>query len=244
MRVAVITPYFRESQDVLRACHNGVLRQTHPCTHFMVADGLGHSELSTWEVQHIILPKSHDDAGNTPRAIGSISAMNQGFDAIAYLDADNGFYTDHIERMVKLHQETGAAVCTSGRTIHRPDGSFMFQDPENDGRTHVDTSCFFFASKAFELLPKWAMMPRQLGPICDRVMWQLIRSLDLVCAHSGKATVAFRTQYEVHYQAIGETPPPGVKTNNASTIAAMEWWAMQPNPVQMEYMRRLGMNRW
>jgi hypothetical protein len=244
MRVAVITPYFREPLDILRACHDSVLRQSHACTHFMVADGFPQAEISSWEALHIVLGRSHDDAGNTPRAIGSLSAMNQEFDAVAYLDADNGYYADHIERMIRLHQQTGAAVCTASRTIHRPDGSVMFTDPECDGVKHVDTSCYFVTKQAFEILPKWAMMPRQLGPICDRIMWQLIRSQGLSCAHSPQPSVAFRTQYECHYRAICEPAPPGAKLNDTSTGAAWEWWSRQPHKVQMQWMKRIGLTSW
>ena len=162
MHVGVITPYFRETLDVLRNCHDSVRKQTHPCEHFMVADGFPQTEISNWAVQHIVLAKSHADAGNTPRAIGSLSAMNQDFDAIAYLDADNWYYPNHLEAMIKLHQQTGEAVCTASRTIHRLDGSLIGADGEYDKYNLVDTSCFFFTRPAFRLLPAWAMMPRQL----------------------------------------------------------------------------------
>jgi hypothetical protein len=40
MRVAVITPYFKEPLEQLRRCHESVANQTHGETvHFMVADG-------------------------------------------------------------------------------------------------------------------------------------------------------------------------------------------------------------
>jgi hypothetical protein len=181
--------------------------------------------------------------GNTPRAIGSLSAMNQGFDAIAYLDADNWYYPNHVEAMIKLHQQTGAAVCTASRTIHRLDESLMFVDRECDGCNHVDTSCYFLTREAFRVLPIWAMMPTQLGPLGDRVMWNLIRSLGLRCAHHPEPTVAFRTQYEVHYQFVGETPPPGMKTIAESTGKAMQWWSALSQESQDDWQRRMGLRQ-
>lgn len=242
MQVGIITPYFRESLDVLRNCHESVRGQTHACVHFLVADGSPRPEVSDWAVQHVILSKSHADGGNTPRAIGSLSAMNQGFDAIAYLDADNWYYPGHVEAMIELHKQTGAAVCTASRTIHRLDGSLMFVDSDDsDGCNHVDTSCFFLTKPAFRLLPIWAMMPTQLGPICDRVIWDLIRSLGLQYAHSPEPTVAFRTQYEIHYQYVGETPPAGAKSNEGSTEKALQWWTTLPPEVQADWQRRMGL---
>ncbi len=240
MHVGVITPYFRETLDVLRNCHDSVRKQTHPCEHFMVADGFPQTEISNWAVQHIVLAKSHADAGNTPRAIGSLSAMNQDFDAIAYLDADNWYYPNHLEAMIKLHQQTGAAVCTASRTIHRLDGSLMGADGEYDKYNLVDTSCFFFTRPAFRLLPAWAMMPRQLSPICDRVVCNLIRLLALPCAHNPEPTVAFRTNYAYHYRAVGQTPPPGAKTGDDAETAR-KWWAALPQEGQDHWYRQMGL---
>ncbi len=228
-RVAVITPYFEESEDVLRTCYESVQRQGHSCTHFLVADGSPRSDVVSWPAEHIILPRSHKDNGNTPRAIGSLSAMNQGYDAIAYLDADNWFYPDHIESMVDLHRRTGVAVCTASRTMHRLDGSLLYADVfDCDGQKHVDTSCHFLTRPAFQVLPIWAMMPRQLGPICDVVIWQSILSRHLTHAHNLRPTVAFRTQYQVHYKNIGECPPPNTKSGAESTGKAVKWWQALP----------------
>ena len=97
LRVAVITPYYRESLEMLQFCHDSVRTQTYPCTHFLVADGHARPEISGWAVQHLILPQAHGDDGNTPRCLGSLSAMKQGFDVITYLDADNWYYPNHID---------------------------------------------------------------------------------------------------------------------------------------------------
>ena len=209
MRVGIITPYYRETLDTLRTCHESVQAQTHACTHFMVADGFPNPELSAWPIKHIVLSDSHGDVGNTPRAIGSLSAMSLGFDAIAYLDADNGYYANHVDSMIKLLQQTRAAICTASRTIHRQDGSLMFTDPECDGSSHVDTSCYFFTKQAFRLLPLWGMMPPQLGPVGDRVMWNMIRFFGISCAHNQEPTVAFQgvrnTRLTTGYASAGDS---------------------------------------
>ena len=73
LRVAVITPYYLEPLEVLRNCYESVLSQTFPCTHFMVADGHPCEEVSSWAVEHIILPKPHHDLGNTARGRFDVS---------------------------------------------------------------------------------------------------------------------------------------------------------------------------
>jgi hypothetical protein len=238
LRVAVVTPYHRESPEMLWHCHHSVQTQKYPCTHFLVADGHPAAAVAGWPAEHIILSRAHGDNGNTPRAVGSLSARNLGYDAVAYLDADNWYYPEHIESMVGLHRKTGAPVCTASRTIHRMDGSLMYADVnECDGRRFVDTSCMFFTRAAFPLLPIWAMMPPQLGPICDRVIWLSIMARKFPTAHNSQPTVAFRTQYEAHYRGAGEAVPPGAKSNSESTGQARRWWNALPEDVRSEWMR-------
>jgi hypothetical protein len=67
-------------------------------------------------------------------------------------------------------------------------------------------------------------MPPQLGPICDRIVWGVIRARRYPTAHSPVPTVAFRSQYQAHYRAVGEDPPPGAKSNAESTEHAAAWW--------------------
>ncbi len=241
MRVAIITPYYREPLEVLRQCHESVLRQTYPCTHFMVADGCPNLEVSQWSIEHIVLSKPHGDVGDTPRGIGSLSAASQGYDAVAYLDADNWYYPDHVECMVALHRQSGAAVCTASRSIHRLDGSLMYADRhECDGRTHVDTNCYFITRAAFGVLPVWVLMPKQLAAVGDRVFWHSVLSRGLTCSHHFRPTVAYRTQWQVHYHAVREPAPPGTKTNDENTGAAIRWWMSLPAQERDELQKRLG----
>jgi hypothetical protein len=226
---------------MLRTCHQSVVAQTHPCEHFMVADGFPQAEMGSWEIQHLILSKAHSDLGNTPRAIGSLSAMNQGFDAVCFLDADNFYQPNHVEAMVKLHQEKQVAICVASRTINRLDGSVMLPNGrKGDGTEHVDTSCLFFTRGAFRLLPIWAMMPVELGVCGDQVMWIVIQKLNISRAVNPEPTVAFRTQYDFDYVAAGEKPPAGAKTAE-NYARGMKWWSDLPLEVRQEYERRMSL---
>src|SRR4051794_24560005 len=90
MKIAVITPFHKTPTPWLEQCLVSVARQTVPCTHFLVCDGdEPHDITIPASVKVLRLPDAHRDFGNTPRAIGSVSAISQGFDAIAYLDSDN-----------------------------------------------------------------------------------------------------------------------------------------------------------
>jgi hypothetical protein len=162
---------------------------------------------------HVVLPGSgHGDNGNLGRAVGSAIAVSEGYDAIALLDADNWYQPDHVSSLLALQAQTGAALCTSARSLHRMDGSLLApHDPESDGASFADTSCMLYLRPAFGLLPLWGQMPRQFGPICDRIVWAAVQSRKIATAHSGLPTMAFRTCYCNHYKVRGETPPPDCK---------------------------------
>ena len=211
LKVAVITPYFKTPLEWLYKCHLSIQAQTYPCVHFIVADGQPYDEVDSWDAQHIKLPVNISDYGDTPRGVGSIIAMSQGYDAIAYLDADNWYYPDHIATMVKLQRETGVAVVTSARNLHRLDGSLLGKCIEVDGENFVDTSCLFLTRTAFNNIPVWWSMPPKYHCIDDRVFWANIKSRNLSRIHSGKTTVAYRTAFANHYLFFGETPPEGSK---------------------------------
>ena len=123
MKTAAITPYFETEDARLQKCHDSVVAQTHPCTQIFIADGAPQDVVSRFDAQHIVLGANHGDYGDTPRAVGSVSAVSQGFDAIAWLDADNWYEPNHIESLIDLHRKQDAAVCTSSRMIYGRDSA-------------------------------------------------------------------------------------------------------------------------
>lgn len=214
MKIAVVTPYHQEPIEWLRQCHESVLAQHDvQADHILVADGFARNEIDSWPTsQHVRLPCAHADNGNTPRAVGSVLARTQGYDFIAYLDADNWFHPEHLTSLLALWQQTGVPVCCAWRTFHRPDGSAMDISEEEESRmVHVDTSAYLIHRRAFEALSVWAAMPKPLAPVCDRVFFKALRHRRYAMAFSQRRTVAFRSLYEQHYQALREVPPPGAK---------------------------------
>jgi glycosyltransferase involved in cell wall biosynthesis len=223
MRIAVITPYYKEADQILEQCHRSVLAQTIACDHFLIADGFPNPIVKGWRAKCFVLPDAHGHGGNWPRVLGSISAFNQGYEAVAFLDADNWYRPDHLERLADLHRRTGAVVCTAGRTMHRLDGSYMFDDDKNDGRKHVDTSCFFLTRPALPVIARWGLMPRELGGICDTIYLNSIRSFKLSHAHEPTPTLCFRTTYEADYHRLGE-PLPAESKLLADTNKPFYWF--------------------
>lgn len=241
MRVAVITPYFNEPLEVLRQCHASVGAQTHACTHFMVADGMPNADVARWEVQHVALPVTHGDMGNTPRVVGSVCASAQGFDAVAFLDADNFYYPEHIGAMIALHEKTGAEACAAAMAIHRIDGSFLGLSGETNSVTHIDTSAWFITRRAFSILPFWSSIPPQLGPISDRIFFSKVRIAGVRVAGAHVPTVAFRSKYASHYEFHGENAPRECAATQSRIDQATQWWHGLSPEARADYERQMGM---
>jgi glycosyltransferase involved in cell wall biosynthesis len=219
MKVAIITPYFKESIDKISRCHHSVLNQTYRSTHFLVSDGFPNLELDEWNCEHIKLSRSHKDNGNTPRTIGAISALNQGFDAIAFLDADNWLDPHHIELVLNVQQQENCDVVFANRFIVLLDGYISpVEEMEDIRNNHVDTSCFVIFSSAAFLLPMWAMMPQYTSPMCDRIMFYLVKNHDLKYGWTNKKTVYFESLYSVHYQKANQPIPQDINDPDLKII--------------------------
>jgi cellulose synthase/poly-beta-1,6-N-acetylglucosamine synthase-like glycosyltransferase len=131
-KFAIITPYYNESPAFLRRCIESVARQTVPVEHLLIADGLPQSWLDTEPVRHIKLDKSHGDYGNTPRGVGSLLAISEGFDGFGFLDADNWLEPMHAELCAQCG--TGVDYVIAQRHFRRPDETIMLiQDETGHG---------------------------------------------------------------------------------------------------------------
>jgi glycosyltransferase involved in cell wall biosynthesis len=211
VKVAVVVPFSTEPAAWLSLCFRSVLAQTHAAEVIAVGDGVTLSEEVPRPVRLIELPAAHGDGGRAARAIGAVDAITSGFDAVAFLDGDNWFAPSHIAEMVELHEKTGAPICTSSLTTVRVDGTPFAVPDDSDGEKHADTSTLFVTREAFPILPSWALVPHELGPICDRIWWHFAKASGYRRAHSPSRTVFYRNRYAQQYRLIGEAPPAGCK---------------------------------
>jgi hypothetical protein len=225
MKIAVVTPYYREDPAILEQCHRSVAGQRAACTHVMVADGWPSAAVKTWAVDHVVLPRCHHDIGSTPRVIGSFHAIGLGFDGIAFLDADNWYDCDHIASLLELHARTGAPFLTSSRLLCRLDGSVMGKCHLTNATSFVDTSCMLLMHGAFGLIANWSLMPDYAQIISDRVFLSLARAAGIALAHSDRPTVHYRCGKSGIYDHFGETPPPGVEPRPDYEGALRHWHA-------------------
>lgn len=225
MKVAVVTAYYREPREDLQRCLDSVAAQTHPCTHLLVSDGHPAEFIDALPVRHVKLGAAHADYGDTPRAVGSLLAVREGYDAVAYLDADNYYLPEHVRGMIDAAAAAGDGfdVITARRFFVRPDGSRM-PIADEPYQSHTDTSCYLILRGAFPLLPLWALMPRPLSIVGDRVFWRAILARGLKVGHLPAQTVGYRSLWKNQYEALGETPPPGAKEIGPQVLEAARWW--------------------
>ncbi len=168
--------------------------------------------IDDWNVSHVRLPRAHDDNGNTPRGIASLLARREGYDFIAYLDADNWYHDGHLDSLLQLREARRSPVCASLRTFHDIVGDTLdIHERDEDELRHVDTSCLLIHRSGFDCLSVWLDMPTILAPICDRVFLAGLLHRKLVIASTGARTVAFRSRYRAHYLAADRPVPEGAK---------------------------------
>jgi glycosyltransferase involved in cell wall biosynthesis len=209
MRVAVVTPYFKEPRAWIERCIASVKAQTWAdCDHLLVADGHPQGWIDGVGVRHLKLDKAHGDYGNTPRSIGGQLAIAEHYDAIVFLDADNWFEPDHIELCLETAARTGADVVTADRRFMREDGSVLpYRFGEDVSGAHVDSNCYLLMFGAFHTIPRWLMMPRPMAIWGDRFYLSSLREEGLTLARTGAATVNYLCTWADVYRVVGETPP-------------------------------------
>jgi hypothetical protein len=210
-RPAIITPYYKEKRDVLERCVESVRHQTVASDHFMVSDGFPQDWLDGANVRHICLGKAHNDVGNTPRALGALLAVSEGYDAIGLLDADNWLDAGHVEECYRAADsalETPVDLVIARRRILLPDGRLTNM---SDEANHVDTSCFWFLLGSFHLLHYWGIMPQRMAPFGDRIFYRMIKEKSLTIRRAKEITVNYTSRYEPAYLSVGIKPPPGAK---------------------------------
>ena len=224
-RIAVVTPYHKESIDMLTRCHQSVRNQTIHCLHILVADGYPNKTVKNWDIDHIQLPCSHNDIGSTPRLIGAYHAIGLGVEAITFLDADNWLREDHIEQMKKTMDEEKADFVSSTRTLCRLDGSEMGPCPLTDPDHFIDTNCMMLGKTAFPVLHQWSLMPSYGHLIGDRIMLHYIKQAGIKRIHINTPSVFYRCGKAGLYHQMKEAVPEGVSPKPDYERCFRQWIA-------------------
>jgi glycosyltransferase involved in cell wall biosynthesis len=239
VRVAIITPYYKEPREWIERCIDSVKAQTAPCTHLLVSDGHPQDWIDQAGVRHLRLDRSHGDYGNTPRAIGGLLAIAEHFDAVAFLDADNWYEPSHVAAAIEVAERTGCDVVTARRRFVRADASVLpVRYHEDESGAHVDSNCFFVLFGAFHTLPRWLLMPRPMAMWGDRFYLSSLREEGLAEARIDAVTVNYLCTWADVYRSVGETPPAYAK--DGLPMNRMLEWAKGLEPDDLAHIQRLS----
>lgn len=233
--VAVITPYYDEKDEQLRRVMESVRAQRYPhIRHYMVADGHPKAVVAdNPHVRHVPFPVSHRDDGNSPRGLGSISAINHGADIVCYLDADNAYLPDHVESVVDVLADGVTEVAAAYRLVHTPEEPELWMAEDEDlARVHVDVNCYAIHRRAARLTSVWAMVPKAVSIHADRYMLATIRAEGVRMRWTGLHTVIYEGRWGNMYARTGKVPPAHAQTIDMARIVA------EYDPI--ESVRRVG----
>lgn len=221
-KAAIVTPYYQEPPEVIARCLDSVAAQSLPAEHFVVADGHPQDWIAERPVRHLALDRSHANYGNTPRAIGALLAMAQGFDTIAFLDADNWFEPDHLEHCIGVYEGAGGDCdyVLGKRHLRRPDGRIL-EVAEQPGLFDGDTSCYVFFPGVFHMIPLWGTMPKEISSITDRVFFTALKAAGMKGRYAAKKTVNYVTLFQGAYVMAGEEPPEDGKWIDLESV--LDW---------------------
>ena len=155
MKVAVVTPTI--GAETLAQCIESVQNQTYEnLTHYIFLDGQEH-EKHIWyqlddasKVKTVRLEENVGKGWCGHRVYAACSFLVNA-DVICYLDEDNWYEPEHVEKLVEQIQK-GNDWAFSLRNIVDKDGKYLFQDNceslgkwpvyTNPKLYHIDTSCF------------------------------------------------------------------------------------------------------
>lgn len=218
-RVLVVTAYYKEERALIARTIRSVAGQTAAqrdvtIDHMLVADGFPQDWIDGEAVRHVRLDTAHADYGNTPRGIGTLLGIVEGYDAICYCDADNWFEPNHVEACLALAAKRGGSIdyVVARRTMRRPDETVL-PIADEPIEKHVDTNCFFFLPGSYPWLHRFASIPRAMSSVGDRIFYGALKAANLKMAVVPQPTVAYHCLWESIYRAIGERPPEEAKPN-------------------------------
>jgi len=117
--VSVITSTHNRNDLLFKRCIPSVKAQTYPLIeHIIVSDGLNQELLDYFggygiekdHARYYATPYHYDDWGASPKNVGILMAAGE---CIAYLDDDNEFLPEHVEKLVSLIRQTKADLVYS-----------------------------------------------------------------------------------------------------------------------------------
>lgn len=207
-RIALITSYAGEDIDIIERCHKSITKQTVPCAHIIVSDGYEMNFTMMWNCQIIQTSHRHANYGDTPKWIGVMSALAQGFDYIGFVDADDWVSEDHVELLLKLMKWSKIDIAVASRNLVTPKGKNI-NIPE--GPDEWQNHCVLMKRDAAVKLLSLGAKDQKTSKVGDRVMYMVCDKNKITYGRSFNRTYNYTTFWKQHYIVAGLTPPLNAK---------------------------------
>lgn len=171
MKISVITPTWMRHEVLLERCIPSVAAQTLPVEHVVVSDGpdpVLRNLLAGVDVVYAEVDQHHEDAVN----VGA-RARNRGLevasgDLIAYLDDDNAFRPEHVERLAAALETHPDRDFAYSRMFRHGLGDEIGAEPPQHGR--VDSSILMQRRYTHLRFGWWPV------PSAYHVDWELVQA--------------------------------------------------------------------
>lgn len=191
--VAVVTA--TTGRKELQQAINSVREQTYPCRHYIFIDGeqASQNEFYVEGAEVCQLPVRTGGNGMMNGGIVAASAFLVQEDMICWLDDDNWFEPNHIEKLVEAKRDKPYAY--SLRALRNVDGSFFANDDFESLGHHtgfIDLNCYLMDRNiAVQIAPLWYKTTGELM-VGDRFVYQALVQNQLDSACSGLYTLNYR----------------------------------------------------
>lgn len=215
MKVAVVTPYHAEPEAWVQALIRSVATQTHPATHILIGDGVRNDAYDGDGRVHLSLPEATNDSGGTPRAVAGTWAVENGFDMVAYVDADDRIDREFVASLVRVREKVGADVVSVPHAYYDRDmqparnlegqhiGAWAHGSARQIGGTlynFMPASGLALAGRALAHAGDWKKVPHELRRVHDVFFSQALISRPYTLAWLARALYHYRLTHAVQYE--------------------------------------------
>lgn len=216
MKTYCITPIYDPDVNYLKQNIESVRSQTVKTQHLLVFDGIPKNKEELYDnidftgIEVIELPKCHSDYGDTPRALGAISAFNRDADAVFWLDDDNWIEPNHAKIMTQ-ELSNNFPITTCQRNICTLEGEIMGLCFETNPNQFIDMNCYMIHKSVKNICSVLWLMNPEHHIFDDKVLFANIKQNKIPFKYYDTPTVNYRTNFNFHYQHYGFPIPESSK---------------------------------
>ena len=166
--------------------------------------------------------KNHADYGDYVRRLGTKVSMMNKASCIGYLDADNTIEPNHVEEVLKTHENTKKNIVISRRNIISSENKLL---EENNKQGFFDTNTITFFNDLIKIGLLWGRYPNQLSLIGDRIISKYIKKYHF-------NDIAFTNQKTVNYSSS--------KISLQKTDQFKHWFSNNQSSINETLTKRFG----